>query len=92
MPSIVKSTAAEEDLIKIWLYTYQEWGVEQADYYLDGIDGAITRLSASPFICYEREELRIHHHNHHLIVYEIRDKGIYIIRVLHEKMDIDERS
>ena len=95
MPVIEKSAAAEEDLINIWLYTYQEWDEAQADHYLDGIEGALKLLSGSPLICPEQEELtppvRIHSHNYHLIVYEVTDDGIYIIRVLHENMDIDER-
>ena len=28
-------TAAEQDLIDIWLYTYHQWSEDQADHYID---------------------------------------------------------
>ncbi len=31
MPRIIKQTLVEQDLIEIWLYTFKEWGEQQAD-------------------------------------------------------------
>lgn len=93
MPSILKQALAEEDLVGIWLYTYLEWGEQQADKYLDDFDTAITLLADQPLLCREREEfnppVRIHHHAHHLVVYQTTNNGISVIRVLHENMDIE---
>ena len=93
MPRIVKRAAAEQDLLEIWLYSFQNWGARQADSYLDELSEAMALLAEQPLICRERREfvppVRIHHHAHHLIVYLAEVDGINLIRVLHESMDID---
>ena len=93
MPRIVKQALVDQDLVDIWLYTFDEWGEKQADKYLDDLETAIKLLAEQPLISRNRTELdppvRIHHHGHHLIVYLALDDGISIIRVLHESMDVD---
>ncbi len=95
MPHIYKQVLAEQDLIDIWLYTLEMWGDKQADKYLDELEQVFKLLAGSPLICRERYELtpavRIHHHAHHLIVYEALQDGINIIRVLHESMDVESQ-
>ncbi len=50
-------------------------------------------LAETPLICRERDELippvRIHHHAHHMIVYEALPNGINVVRVLRESMDVE---
>lgn len=93
MPRIVKQALVDQDLVDIWLYTFDEWGEKQADKYLDDLETAIKLLAEQPLISRNCTELdppvRIHHHGHHLIVYLALDDGISIIRVLHESMDVD---
>jgi toxin ParE1/3/4 len=95
MPRIIKQVQAEQDLLDIWLYTFNEWGERQADKYLDELDQAIQLLAEQPLMCRERLELsppvRIHYHAHHLVVYLALDDGLNVIRVLHESMDIDDQ-
>jgi toxin ParE1/3/4 len=95
MPRILKQALAEQDLVEIWLYTFNEWGERQADKYLDELDDAIQLLADQPLICRERIELeppvRIHHHGHHLIVYLALADGINLVRFLHESMDLDSQ-
>jgi toxin ParE1/3/4 len=95
MPRIIKQVQAEQDLLDIWLYTFNEWGEQQADDYLGQLDTAIQLLAEQPLMCRERFELvppvRIHRHAHHLVVYLALDDGINVIRVLHESMDIDHQ-
>jgi len=95
MPQVCKQALAEQDLIEIWLYTFNEWGEKQADKYLDDLADAFNLLAEQPLQCRERSELnppvRIHHHAHHLLVYLAFDDGVNIIRVLHERMDIDSQ-
>jgi toxin ParE1/3/4 len=73
MPGVVKQAQAEQDLVDIWLYTFNEWGEQQADKYLDELAAALNLLAQPPLICRERSEftppVRIQHHEHHLIVY-----------------------
>ena len=42
------SPAAERDLELIWTYTVRQWGVEQADRYLDFLVVAFDKLVDSP--------------------------------------------
>jgi toxin ParE1/3/4 len=85
--------AAERDLMNIWSYTYKNWGDDQADQYLDGLDSAIRLLADNPLLCRLRVELippvRIHGHAHHLIIYALSPDKITVVRVLHESMDIE---
>jgi toxin ParE1/3/4 len=95
MPRIIKQALAEQDLVEIWLYTFNEWGEQQADKYLDDLNAAITLLANQPLACRERTELeppvRIHHHGHPLIVYLALADGINLVRFLHESMDVDSQ-
>ena len=93
MSQVLKQALAEQDLIDIWLYTFNEWGEIQADKYLDGLDKTFNFLAGQPLQCRERSEfsppVRIHHHGHHMLVYLAIEDGVTIVRVLHESMDID---
>ena len=42
------SPAAGRDLEGIWTYTRDEWGLEQADRYLDMLTGTFQLLAESP--------------------------------------------
>lgn len=44
------SEAAKADLIDIWSNTFETWGLDQADTYLDDIDRALNGLTENPFI------------------------------------------
>ncbi len=35
MARLITQSQAEQDLLEIWLYTFNEWGAPQADTYLD---------------------------------------------------------
>lgn len=84
---------AERDLENIWLYTAQEWGVEQAMNYIDELNDSFQNLNDHIKFSRLRTEFTppvyIYRCNHHLIVYLKSDGYIAIVRILHEKMDID---
>ena len=40
--------AAERDLESIWTYTVRQWGLEQADRYIDFLTTAFAELANSP--------------------------------------------
>ena len=42
------SKEAEKDLEKIWLYTFETWSLEQADYYYDLLMDEIEYLAENP--------------------------------------------
>lgn len=49
-------------------------------------------LAATPEIAVERRDfqppVRVHHYEKHLIIYVITNKGILIVRVLHQSQDV----
>jgi toxin ParE1/3/4 len=83
--------AAQRDLSEIWDFTEQEWGVRQAETYLEDIKGAVERVAAIPDrgrSCDEvRAGYRVYPSGKHLIFYIPRDSGVDIIRILHQRMD-----
>jgi toxin ParE1/3/4 len=42
---IHKQVLAEQDIIDIWLYSFENWGQAQADKYLDELDSAFSLIS-----------------------------------------------
>jgi toxin ParE1/3/4 len=91
MYKIYKSAAAENDLVDIWVYTLQQWGIEQADKCIDDLAVTFRLLAANPLIGTERHQfvppVRFHHHGRHVIVYTVESDRIFIIRVLHDRAD-----
>lgn len=58
MAIVYKQTLAEQDLANIWLYTWQEWGEQQADNYLDELEKIMGLLSEQPKLGSLREEFK----------------------------------
>lgn len=85
------SPAAERDLEGIWRYTRREWGVEQADRYIDLLSTAFTGLAEAPLSAPACEHIRAgyrrRHVGRHMIYFRMADYGIAIIRILHERAD-----
>lgn len=78
--------AARRDLGEIWDYTAANWGVDQADRYLDGLERSFATLAGMPEIAREWDEftppVRIHPTGPHLIVYRVEDQIIVVVRIL----------
>lgn len=88
---IHKSALAELDLIGIWEYSFQEWDAEQADKYLDELDKGISLLADSPELGPSRDEVREGYRvlfvGSHAVYYTVTPSTIFIVRILHERMD-----
>jgi toxin ParE1/3/4 len=87
---------AVKDLEEIWIYTYQNWSVEQADRYYTLIIDEIEFLSSNPFsgrsMDYIKEGYRVSKVKSHLVFYKIITNGaIEIIRILHQRTDVKNR-
>lgn len=89
------SKQAEIDLENIWLYTFEEWSVEQADYYFDLLMDEIEYISENPKSGTDYSNVRKGYFRtrlkSHFIFYKInlQEEKIEIIRILHQQMDID---
>lgn len=90
------SVKAAEDIEHIWLYTLEHWSVEQADRYVDLILDEIEYLADNPESGKDLDQIRKNYRcskvKSHLIFYRQTDKrDIELIRVLHQRMDIENR-
>jgi toxin ParE1/3/4 len=84
---------AERDLEKIWLYTFENWSIDQADRYLNLLLNEFEYLCLKPNSGIDIGNIRKDYWrtkvNSHFIFYKIVRNEILIIRVLHEIMDIE---
>ena len=83
---VIRSSAADQDLVEIWRYVARD-NSDAADQLLRRCDARIESLRVNPELG-ERVEpskvgLRRVVEGNYLIFYQIRDDGLYIVRVLH---------
>jgi toxin ParE1/3/4 len=90
------SSQALIDLEQIWLYTFKNWSIEQADRYYNLL------ISEMEYVSQNQESGKSMNHikngyraskvKSHLIFYKTSSESeIEIIRILHERMDIENR-
>ena len=91
------SNEAEVDLEKIWSYTFETWSIEKADRYINLIFEEINYICQNPKSGIDFGFLRNGYFRakmkSHFIFYKINKKEnkIEIIRILHQRMDIENR-
>jgi toxin ParE1/3/4 len=96
MPEYIISEKALEDINKIWIYTAENWSVEQADRYynliIDEIEYIVDNLDIARDFGKIRKSYRYSKVKSHLIFFK-KDKAneIEVVRILHERMDIENR-
>lgn len=89
------SELAKRDMVKIWQYTSSNWSLGQANHYLSGLLSAFGLIADDPAHVgqsYEhvRPGYRKYHYGRHMVFYkEVSDGAVLIVRVLHDKMDVD---
>ena len=91
MPEYRLTPAAEGDLESIWTYTVRQWGVEQADRYIDILSAAFAELAdapkSAPTCDHIRPGYRRRSVEHHMVYFRVTNYGIAVVRILHERMD-----
>ncbi len=91
------SQAASQDIENIWLYTIEKWSIEQADRYFNLIMDEIEYLAKNPKSGKDFSNVRKGYFRSkiksHFIFYRFNRKHdlIEIIRILHQRMDIEIR-
>ena len=96
MSEYIISEKALEDINNIWIYTAENWSVEQADRYynliIDEIEYIVDNLDMARDFEKIRKSYRYSKVKSHLIFFK-KDKTdeIEVVRVLHERMDIENR-
>ncbi|MBF0266839.1 MAG: type II toxin-antitoxin system RelE/ParE family toxin [Gammaproteobacteria bacterium] len=85
-------SAAQSDLESIWLYTYEQWGVQQADAYIESLIERFSWLAENPLLGKARNDIKQGYfcfpQGMHLVFYIQKSKHIEIIGVPHKSMDI----
>jgi toxin ParE1/3/4 len=86
---------AKDDLKAIGRYTLDTWGREQRNCYLSLLDAAFQNLADYPLIGRDCSVIRPGYRKQviekHIVFYRQIETGeIEIVRVLHERMDIEQ--
>ena len=88
------SVKADNDFKAIYKYTYMNFGEHQADVYTDSLDSCFLLLSENSSIGraanYIKKGLFRHEHQEHIIFYRKRKQDIFIVRILHNSVDVSE--
>lgn len=87
---------AKNDLEKIWIYTYNNFSLKQADKYYRLITDEFEYIASNPnagkSIDHIRQGYKVSKVKSHLVFYKPSyKKGIEIIRILHERMDVENK-
>ena len=81
---------ADRDLRLIYRYSYEEFGEARAEEYYWSLWDCLRLLAEFPGIGRLRTELhpplRSHHHQRHIVFYDVADDHVFIVRILHERM------
>ena len=85
--------AAQKDLEDIFDYTADFWSFDQAVKYFNLLDGCIMDISQSTIVGkayqHSNKPYKFVKSGRHLIFYRIDGNSCVIVRILHEKMDIE---
>ncbi|TRX38377.1 type II toxin-antitoxin system RelE/ParE family toxin [Flavobacterium restrictum] len=96
MSEYIISEKALEDINNIWIYTADNWSVEQANRYynliIDEIEYIVANFDMACDFGKIRKSYKYSKVKSHLIFFK-KDKTneIEVVRVLHERMDIENR-
>ena len=96
MAEYIISEKALEDLNNIWIYTAENWSIEQANRYYNLIVDEIEYVSENFEITKDfgniRENYKFSKVKSHLVFYKkTENTEMEVVRILHERMDIKNR-
>jgi toxin ParE1/3/4 len=90
---LVWSTEAEDDLLSIWRYGTEEWSPTVADEHERTLWRACGRLLENQELGRSRDELfvglRSIFVDPHVIFYRLSSASVEIVRIVHQREDID---
>lgn len=89
------SRAADRDLDDIYVYTFRQFGVLQADIYFESLEECLGKLAENPLLGVDASNVRTGYrrfvHQRHTLYYKKVRTGVRILRILGPGMSI-ERS
>lgn len=86
------SVLAEQDLDDILDYTWEHYGEDQAFAYLEALNRHLAMLADNPLLAVEQKAfdppVRLFPSGKQTIVYTYQDHYVWVVRFLHQRMDI----
>ena len=87
---------AAEELDRIYSHTVELWGEAQADRYVSGLlstlESAISQRSTwRTFTTTAGAPIQFIRYEHHYLFFKAEDARLYVLAILHERMDFDGR-
>ncbi len=80
---------AEAELLDIFLYGIEQFGLSQAQAYADSMDLCFRLLCQNPRMGRAAvalgEGVRRHEHGSHVVLYELDQDGILVLSILHKR-------
>ncbi len=80
---------ADADLVQMFLYGFESFGVRKAEEYRDGMVRCLALLAENPRLGRPAEEVgpgtRRHEHAQHVIFYNELPDGLLITAIVHER-------
>ena len=87
------SEAAINDLDGIWEYTFLNWSKEQADRYhnliMNEIEFIAENISSGKAMNHIKDGYLVSYVKSHMIFFKRKEGIVEIIRILHQKMDVE---
>ncbi|MDB5586004.1 MAG: type toxin-antitoxin system RelE/ParE family toxin [Devosia sp.] len=87
------SQAARRDLRSIFIQSARKFGLQQAETYRDGLLASLAFVAERPFAVPEyrnsKRTVRVHRHQSHVVIFEVREDEVLIARVVHGLRDIN---
>ncbi|MGB5614461.1 MAG: type II toxin-antitoxin system RelE/ParE family toxin [Sedimenticolaceae bacterium] len=84
---------AVADLEAIWVYTVEQWGVEQAERYLKSLFACFEDLAENPQLGRQRDEVKAGYRSfpqgRHVVFYLVVPAGIEVMGIVHQSADVD---
>jgi toxin ParE1/3/4 len=95
MLAIRLTPLARVDLDGIWEFTTANWGMDQAEAYLLGLDTTMMILAGQPGLGRSIEDVRAGYFKFptasHILIYRLKPGAIEFVRILHKSSDVDRQ-
>jgi toxin ParE1/3/4 len=75
-------------MVEIYRYSVRNFGLAQARKYTQSLHESFAQLAHYPELGRTWRDWRRHEHAEHVIFYEVKDGGIYIVRIFHHRENI----
>lgn len=92
---------ADEQQTDIWLYTYEQWGIHQADEYIEGLHNKLTEVAEDFSLLRTlpaeiNSQIKFFHYGSHFVFLKKIDEKhchekIQVLTILHDRMDIPHK-